>query len=632
MSRVKYNWRCSDLSKKMIGTILGAVAIVLIAFFVFSGSDDLSTATSSSNQSNAEKVYVPPGEHDDYYLMASGGHSGQLFVYGLPSMRLIREVPVFSPDPATGYGFDDASKEMLNGYTWGDFHHPAISETDGEYDGRALFAADIGNNRAAYVDLETFHTTDILEIPNISGPHCAAFVTPNSEYIFMPTRFSVPIGDDYVGLDEYSEKYKGVMSAIKPDFENQSLDVAFQVILPPWAYDLSDAGKGMSEGWSFLSTYNTEEAVTTLEINASQNERDYIVMFDWKGMEEEVENGNYEEVNGVKMFDPAETEGYVYLVPVPKSPHGVDVSPDGEHFIASGKLSPTTSMYSVEKAFEAIENEDFQGEAQGLPVLTYESVIDKEVEVGLGPLHTQFDDQGHAYTTLFIDSQVVKWEMDSGQVVDKVDVHYAPGHLATVEGDTVTPGGQWAVSLNKISKDRFLEVGPSHPESLDLIDISGDEMEVVASAPTQPEPHYAQIIPAEKISTTKVFEKDESRENAIWTADDARIERDGDEVHVYGIAVRSRFIFDGQSDLPDVVEVNEGDTVHFHITNTDLDDDITHGLGINGYNVNYEIQPGETKTLTIEADQSGTFPIYCTNFCSALHQEMSGYLMVKPAE
>jgi len=617
---------------KIISAVLGIGLGLLAAFLVFSGPADIDSNTSASNSSNAEKVYVPPGEHDDYYLMSSGGHSGQLFVYGLPSMRLIREVPVFSPDPATGYGFDENSKEMLNGYKWGDFHHPAISETDGEYDGRALFATDVGNNRAAYVDLETFHTTDILEIPNIAGPHCAAFVTPDSEYFFLPTRFSVPIGDEYVGLDEFSEEYKGVMSAVAPDFENKSLDVAFQVILPPWSYDLSDAGKGISDGWGFLSTYNTEEAITTLEINASQNERDYIVMFNWKQIAEEVESGNYEEVDGVKMFDPAENPGTAFLIPVPKSPHGVDVTPDGEYFIASGKLSPTTSMYSVEKALEAIENEDFQGEEQGLPILTYESVIDKEVEVGLGPLHTQYDDNGYAYTTLFIDSQVVKWDLETGQVVDRVGVSYAPGHLATVEGDTAAPGGDWLVSMNKISKDSFLPVGPSHPESMDLIDISGEQMEVVASAPSQPEPHYAQIIPAEKINTFKVYDKDENRENSVWGVDDAYIERDGDEVHVYGVAMRSRFVFDSQSDLPDVVEVNEGDTVHFHLTNIDLDEDITHGFGINGYNVNYEIQPGETKTLTIEADKPGSFPIYCTNFCSALHQEMTGYLMVQPNE
>lgn len=616
---------------KWISGILGIVVGLVFSFIFFADtSNSTSTASTGENKSNAEKVYVAPGELDDYYLMASGGHSGQLFVYGLPSMRLIRQVPVFSPDPATGYGFDNKTKEMLNGYKWGDFHHPTITETDGVYDGRALIATDVANNRAAYVDLETFHTTDILEIPNIAGPHCAAFITPNSEYVFLPTRFSVPIGDEFVGLDEYSEKYKGVMSAVTPNFEDQTLETAFQVMLPPWAYDLSDAGKGPSDGWGFLTTYNTEEATTTLEINASQNDRDYIVMFNWKQIEQEVKDGNYEEVNGEKMFDPEKHPGSVYLIPVSKSPHGVDVTPDGEHFIASGKLSPTTTMFSFEKALEAIEKEDFQGEAQGLPILTYESVVDKEVEVGLGPLHTQFDDKGYAYTTLFIDSQVVKWDPESGQVVNKVPVSYSPGHLTTVEGDTAEPGGKWAVSLNKLSKDHYLPVGPSHPESMDLIDISGEEMEVVASAPSQPEPHYAQIISADKISTKFVYEKDENRENAVWKKEDAKIVRDGDEVHVYGIAMRSQFVFDAESDRPDVVEVKEGDTVHFHLTNIDLDQDITHGFGINGYNENFEVQPGQTSTLTIKADKAGTFPLYCTNFCSALHQEMTGYLLVTP--
>ncbi len=616
---------------KVLYGITGIALGLLVAFLVFGNTTANDTANSdATNKSNAEKVYVAPGELDDYYMMASGGHSGQLFVYGLPSMRLIRQVPVFSPDPATGYGFEEESKEMLGGYKWGDFHHPAISETEGDYDGRALFATDVGNNRAAYVDLETFETTDIKEIPNVSGPHCAAFVTPNSEYFFAPTRFSVPIGGKYAELDEYSDTYKGVMTALKPDFKNNQIDVAFQVMLPPWSYDLSDAGKNKSNGWGFLSTYNSEEATTTLEINASQNDRDYIVMFNWDKMAKEVEKGNYTEVNGVKMFDPEKNPGSVYLVPAPKSPHGVDVTPDGDYFVANGKLSPTTSMFSVEKAKEAIKNEDFQGEAQGLPVLNYDSVIDKEIEVGLGPLHTQFDDKGNAYTGLFIDSQVVKWNLDSGKVIDKTEISYSSGHLAAVGGDTTNPGGEWLVSLNKISKDQYLSVGPSHPESMDLIDISGEKMERVANTPSQPEPHYAQIIDADKIETTEVAEKDTDRENAVWSTDDAYIEREGDELHVYGVALRSRFVFDAESDRPDVVEAKEGDTVYFHITNIDQDEDITHGFGINGYNENFEIQPGYTKTLKVEVDESGTFPIYCTNFCSALHQEMTGYLLVEP--
>jgi nitrous-oxide reductase len=617
------------MKKSWLAILSGLVLGGLTSLSIFTNPVDQS-ASSAQAKTNAEKIYVPPGEKDEYYLMASGGHSGQLFVYGLPSMRLIRTVPVFSKDSATGYGFDNESKEMLQGYDWGDFHHPAISETKGDYDGRAIFASDVANNRAAYIDLETFTTKDILKIPNIAGPHCAAFVTPNSEYFFLPTRFSVPIGFEYAELDEFSTTYKGIMTAVKPNFDKKSLDIAYQVMLPPWSYDLSDAGKGPSDGWGFLSTYNTEEATTTLEINASQNDRDYIVLFNWKRIAEEVGKNNFTILNDVKMFDPAKYPGSVFLVPVSKSPHGVDITPDGKYFIASGKLSPTTTVFSFEKAFEAIESKKFVDEKHGIPVLDYDSVVDKEVEVGLGPLHTQFDGEGNAYTTLFIDSMITKWDIESGEVLDKVPVAYAPGHLAIAEGDTVSPDKNWMVSLNKIAKDSFLSVGPSHPESFELIDISGNKMELVASSPDNPEPHYSQIIKADKIKTIEVYPKDEKREFSVWDKNKAHIERKDGTVEVFGISMRSRFIFDSKSDHPDVVKVKEGEKVIFHITNTDLDEDITHGFAINDYNLNMEIQPGETKTIEFIADKHGVYPLYCTNFCSALHQEMSGYLLVEP--
>jgi nitrous-oxide reductase len=618
------------LTPLFTGLLTGVV--IALAFFVdFHQPAAGSGSKVESSRSAAEKTYVPPGSLDKYYLFASGGHSGNVFVYGVPSMRRIRTIPVFTPESASGYGWSKDTKSMLGNFTWGDLHHVAISETKGEYDGRALFATDIQNNRAAVIDLKTFHTVDILgPIPNVNGPHCAAFVTPNSEYVFLPTRFSAPLGNEYADVSEFSNKYRGVTAAVQYDFDKKKMNLAWEIDLPPWSYDLSDAGKKISDGWAVMTTYNTEEANTTLEVGASQNDRDYLVIFNWKGIEKEVAKGNYKIVNGAKMFDPVKTPGYVFLVPVAKSPHGVDVTPDGKYYLSSGKLSPTVTVYDWEKTFKAVENNDFQGKVRGLPVIKYESVRHKEVEVGLGPLHTQFDGRGNAYTTLFIDSAITKFNIKTGKVIDKIPVQYSPGHAAAAEGDSVSPDGNYLVSLNKLSKDSYLSVGPSHPESLQLIDISKEKMQMLYSAPADPEPHYAQMIKADKIKPIEIYPKETSRPNSVWKKENAHIERKGNEVHVYGIAVRSRFVFDAKSKTPDVVRVKQGDKVIFHITNIDLDEDITHGLGISLYNQNMEIQPGETNTLEFVADKSGVFPLACTNFCSALHQEMTGYLLVSP--
>lgn len=621
------------MKKKWISAISGLAVGVLASTVFFGDFSPKQPTSTASAKTNAEKVYVPFGKKDEYYLFASGGHSGQLFVYGVPSLRRIRTVPVFSLDSATGYGWDEHSKKMLGGYTWGDLHHPAFSETNGEYDGKYLFATDVANSRAAVLDLKTFAVKDIISVPNTSGPHCAAFVTENTEYLFLPTRFAVPLGDKYESLDDYSTKYRGVMSAVTFDENAQKLNIAYQVALPPWSYDLSDAGKKVSKDWAVITTYNTEEATTNLEINASKEDRDFIVLFNWKELEKMAKEGKYDTVDGQKVIFPEKHKGGIYLIPVAKSPHGVDVTPDGKRFIASGKLAPLLTVFSFEKAFKAIENKDFAGERNGIPILKYESVVEREVnpENAIGPLHTQFDDKGMAYTTMFISSEVVKWDPNTGEVLDRVPVQYSPGHSVAAEGDTVSPDGKYLVSLNKLAKDSYLSVGPSHPESMQLIDISG-KMEVIQSAPVDPEPHYGQMIKADKIKTIEVYPKDEKNPYAVFNQKDTRIVRKGNEVHVYGIAMRSKFIFDAKAKRPDVIEVNEGDKVFVHLTNIDRDEDITHGFAINKYNINIEVQPGQTNTVEFVADKAGTYPIYCTNFCSALHQEMTGYLLVKPKQ
>lgn len=574
----------------------------------------------------AVATYVAPGDTDPYYLFYSGGQSGNIFVAGVPSMRHLSTIPVFSPYPGTGYGFDKESKAMLGGYTWGDAHHVALSQTNGDYDGRWIFVSDNANNRMARVDLRDFKTTQILgPIPNVSGNHCSSFVTPNTEYVLAASRFSVPLPmGTYAPIEQYATVYKGIVAGVNVDAKSGEMSLGWEILMPPFDYDLGTTGKGPSDGWAFWSSYNSERATGKLEVTSTQRDRDYIAAVNWKAAAAAIASGKYKTIGGVKVIDPKEAPGVVYLMPCAKSPHGVDVSPDGKYIVGSGKLQSLTTVFSFEKLQTAIQQKKFTGDEDGIPVLQYDAIKEAEVNVGLGPLHTQFDDQGYAYTSLFIESAIAKWKMGTWEVVDKIPVSYNIGHLCIPGGDTMHPDGKYVIALNKLSHGRHLSVGPSQPESSQLIDITGDKMKLLYDAFTDQEPHYSQVIAASKLHPIEVYPKAENHNpNAVWDVKDTRIERNGNHVTVKMTAVRSNF-------EPNKIEVNQGDLVTIYLTNIEQTTDEIHGFGLNDYNINIAVDPGETKTVEFVADKTGVYPYYCTSFCSALHQEMQGYLLVKP--
>lgn len=594
-------------------------------------------SSSSSGDSIAEQSFVAPGEKDEYYLFYSGGHSGQVFVAGIPSMRHIVTIPVFAPYPGTGYGFDDETRELLGEYTWGDVHHPGLSQTDSLYDGRWLFVNDNANNRVARIDLRDFKTKQILgPIPNSSGNHGSSFVTENSEYILVATRFSVPLPKGRVAdLEDYESEFNGMVSGIKVDPGTGEMSVGWQILTPPFNWDLGSTGKGPSSGWAFWTSYNTEMAHETMEVNASQRDRDHAAFVNWKAAEKAVADGKAQMIDGVPVLDPSAVPGILYFVPVGKSPHGIDVDPSGRWVVASGKLQPTTTVYDFEKVRAAIDAKDFQDTFRGIPVLNYDAIAEGEVPVGLGPLHTQYDGKGNAYTSLYIESAVAKWKLPpwtdaqradmESVVTDKMPVHFNIGHLVVGGSDTRQPYGEWLVAMNKLSKGRHVGVGPSQPESSQLININGEKMEMVYEAYTEPEPHFAQILKVDAIEPIEVYPKEENHHpHAVWSLDEGSTWREGDTVYAKMVAVRSRF-------GPERIEAKVGDTLVIHVTNVEQTSDMIHGLGIAEHNINVVIDPGETKTITMELKKPGVFPFYCTNFCSALHQEMQGYLVVRSA-
>lgn len=604
----------------------------------------------------AAKVYVAPGQYDEFYNIVSGGFNGQIGVYGLPSGRLFRIVPVFSQFPENGYGYSEESKPMLNtshGYVpWDDLHHIALSVTNGAHDGRWAFANANNTPRVARVDLKTFHTAEIIELPNSGGNHSSPFITENSEYVVAGTRFSVPIGDKTdVPISSFKQNFKGTISFIGIDKASGNMNIAFQLVTPGVNFDLARAGKGPSGGWFFFSCYNTEQAYTLLEVNASQKDKDFIMAVNWKKAEEYVAAGKGKKVKAkyahnvldektsmtvstmmdeVLQLDPTELKDIVYFIPCPKSPHGCDTDPSGEYIIGSGKLAALIPVFSFTKIQQAIANSDFEGDFGGIPVIKYESALHGEVKKpGLGPLHTEFDANGNAYTSFFVSSEIVKWNVKSLEVMDRVPTYYSIGHLCVPGGPTAKPWGKYVIAYNKITKDRYLPTGPELTQSAQLYDISGDKMQLLLDFPTVGEPHYAEAIPANLVSPNSVkFYKIEENGHpyAAKGEKETRVERKGNQVHVYMTAIRSHL-------TPDNIEgVKVGDDVYFHVTNLEQDWDVPHGFAVKGAtNAEILIMPGETQTLKWEPKTVGVFPFYCTDFCSALHQEMQGYVRVSPA-
>ncbi len=643
----------TNLGLKIMSAFL---ALAFLSFLVTScGSPGSSSSSGNGLLSGdiASQVYVPPGEYDEFYAFMSGGFSGQISVHGLPSGRLFKVIPVFSVDAEKGYGFNEETKPMLNtshGFVpWDDSHHPELSQTNGETDGRWIFINGNNTPRVARIDLSVFETVEIIEIPNSGGNHSSPFTTENTEYVVAGTRFGVPYPQQDVAIDSYAENFKGVLTFISVGGEGE-MEIAFQVLLPAFDYDLAHSGKGKSHGWTFFTSYNTEEKSTLLEVTASQNDKDFIAAVNWKKAEEYIQQGKFQEMSTqyahnvydekthmatstmkdkVKVLLPEECPGLVYFLPTPKSPHGVDVDPTGEYIVGNGKLSADLTVHSFTKMLDAIEREAFEKTIAGVPVLQFEEVVGGVVaEPGLGPLHTEFDNNGNAYTTFFISSEIVKWKVGTWEVLDRVPCFYSVGHLMIPGGDSKVPQGKYMVGLNKITKDRYLPTGPELCHSAQLYDISGDKIKLLLDFPTMGEPHYAQGISADRIiPRIKKFYPIEENEHPFRALGekDARVERSGNTVHVYMTTIRSHF-------APDNIEgIKVGDKVLFHVTNLEQDWDVPHGFSVLGAN-NSEllIMPGQTETLLWEPKSVGVYPFYCTDFCSALHQEMQGYIRVSP--
>ncbi|ADD67719.1 Nitrous-oxide reductase [Denitrovibrio acetiphilus DSM 12809] len=630
---------------------------LLFSLFVFVTGASASTLQDIMKQRNlsekdilaAAKTYQPSGRKDEFITFSSGGQSGQVIVYGVPSMRIYKYIGVFTPEPWQGYGYDNESKKVLEGgnfrgkkITWGDSHHPALTEKNGEYVGDYLFINDKANPRIAVIDLKDFETVQIVTNPIMKSEHGGAFVTPNSEYIIEATQYAAPLDDQWHPIEDYENSFRGALTMWKFDYDKGRIntDKSFSLELPPYMQDLSDAGKGVSNGWGFINSFNSEmytggieKGLPPFEAGMSRNDNDYLHIFNWKILEKLAEDEkNYKIYNGHRVIsmEAAIKAGALFLIPEPKSPHGVDVSPDGRFLIVCGKLDTHASVYDFNKIKGLIDKKEFIGkDPYGIPILDMKKTLHGQVELGLGPLHSSFvPEEGVLYTSLYVDSQIVKWDYKNLKVLDRINVHYNIGHVDAMEGKSAKPAGKYVIALNKLSIDRFNPVGPLHPQNHQLIDITGPKMELLYDMPIPlGEPHDVVTIAASKLKPKKTYDMgSDSRTGKphpdATLAGSERIERNGKNVKVYATMVRSHI-------NPEHITVNKGDVVTIVVTNLERAQDETHGFGVDGMNVHASVEPGKTASVTFVADQEGVFPYYCTEFCSALHLEMMGYLFVK---
>jgi nitrous-oxide reductase len=595
--------------KKILGSGLAATA----AYFTASIDNNVYAI---KNNKPIQSVEVRPGELDEYYGFWSGGHSGEVRVLGIPSMREIKRIPVFNYDCTYGWGITNFSKKLLGKYTVGDTHHTHLSYHDGTYDGKYLFCNDKSQGRLARIRLDVMETDSIINIPNSQGTHGIFPSRHKLNAIYCNSEFRIPYPNDGRNLTE-PKKYVSLHTAV----DAKTMKVRWQVMVDG---NLDLCAADYKGKYSMGTCYNSEGGVTLAEMMAS--DRDHLSIFNLNKIEKAVKEGRGNKLTGedVPVINGRGKNKYVSYVPIPKNPHGVNIDPTGTYIICCGKLSPTISIIpltNIDKLFDG-------------DIKDPRKCVIAEPEVGLGPLHTAFDNKGNAYTAIFIDSVITKWNIKKAAagldcIVQKLDVCYQPGHINASMSETKDADGKYIFSLNKFSKDRFLPVGPYYPENDQLISIERGKMELLHDSPAHPEPHDAIIVKRSIIRASKIWNPKDRKFN--W--EKRLVKSINSEIGKNEVIRKGNKIYAIMNSIAPSYGLTEihaklGDEVTIVQTNLDKVADLTHGFCLSKHNILFGVSPMETASVTFTANKKGVFWYYCPWFCHALHLEMRGRFIV----
>lgn len=598
-----------------------------------------------SQGSDFQRPYPMPHQYwaktDEFYVFASGGQQGGFYVYGVPSMKYLSEIPIFTTSEAWGWTPEDSKvRAMMTSprtgqvVTRGDTHHPALSRTNGVYDGRWAFINDKLHGRVARVDLDTFRAGQVVWIPNITGGIHGHAIDANSKLIITNIEHEQapdPVITQKLGIkvNPITGPYVAGFSAVKIA-DDGTMSNAWQV-WGPWQYDLLRVGWGASDGWIVNTSYNTERATSAVPMFA--RDQDYMYFWNQASIEKAIAEKRYvttAEAPDVPVISWKDVE--VYMTPIPLNPHGLDISPTGKYLMASGKATTLVVAVDFDKVKEAIKSQKVVGEEFGIKILDPNAVRAATMDLGMGATHIEFDNKGYAYVGFFVDSDVKKVPLGEPytelhrqqpwKVADVMPAHFSVGHLLVPGGDSAQPYGKYLISMNKLTKDTFLPHGPLRSENHELYNIQEAPAKLVDQMALGPETHYSQAIPVSLVAKRAKTAYGEAKQ---LSGEKPGVEYDyaAKEVRISMSVVRSFF-------TPDAFTVPQGWKVKVKLVSQETALDMTHGFALDGYDITASLDPGEVREIEWTAERPGVNWFYCIWFCSELHMEMRGRMIVIP--